>query len=97
MLGAVASVPDVGLSVVLCGISPLGEFPRRRVALAGELLQDPHSLDIREEFAGVVLPGMTSDDRVIVPYSRFDQVFWLYTNKSPSPQSERALGWGVIL
>ncbi|KAL6198032.1 hypothetical protein ACLB2K_027824 [Fragaria x ananassa] len=26
-----------------------------------------------------------------------DQVFWLCTNKSPSPQSERVLGWGVIL
>ncbi|KAL6133557.1 hypothetical protein ACLB2K_065792 [Fragaria x ananassa] len=36
-------------------------------------------------------------DRVFVPYSRLSQVFWLCTNKSPSPQSERVLGWGVIL
>ncbi|KAL6176711.1 hypothetical protein ACLB2K_053344 [Fragaria x ananassa] len=36
-------------------------------------------------------------DRVFVPYSRLSQVFWLCTNKSPSPQSESALGWGVIL
>ncbi|KAL6208839.1 hypothetical protein ACLB2K_019784 [Fragaria x ananassa] len=36
-------------------------------------------------------------DRVIVPYSRLSQVFWLCTKKSPSPQSERVLGWGVIL
>ncbi|KAL6185624.1 hypothetical protein ACLB2K_041754 [Fragaria x ananassa] len=36
-------------------------------------------------------------DRVIIPYSRLSQVFWLCTNKFLSPQSERVLGWGVIL
>ena len=92
MLGTVASVLDVGLFVILCGV-----FCRRRVGLVGGLLPDLHSLDIHERLAGAISPGMIFGDRVIVSYSQLGQVFWLCTNKSLSPQSEKALGWGVIL
>ncbi|KAL6181103.1 hypothetical protein ACLB2K_047759 [Fragaria x ananassa] len=62
MLGAAASVLDEGLSMGLCGTSPLGVFCRRRVGLAGGLLPDRHSLDTFEGLAGAVLPGMISGD-----------------------------------
>ncbi|KAL6198447.1 hypothetical protein ACLB2K_028236 [Fragaria x ananassa] len=65
--------------------------------LASGLLPAFHSLDIHEGLTRAISPGMIFGGRVIVPYSWLSQVFWLCTNKSPSPQSERALGWGVIL
>ncbi|KAL6135712.1 hypothetical protein ACLB2K_067938 [Fragaria x ananassa] len=56
----------------------LGVFSRWRVGLTCVLLLDLHSLDTREGLAGAALPGMISGDRVVVSYSRHDQVFWLY-------------------
>ncbi|KAL6202466.1 hypothetical protein ACLB2K_026174 [Fragaria x ananassa] len=41
---------------------------------------------ISQWLVGAVLLGMISGDRVIAPYSRLGQVFWLCTNKSSSPQ-----------
>ncbi|KAL6123921.1 hypothetical protein ACLB2K_076437 [Fragaria x ananassa] len=58
-----------------------------RVGLASGLLPALHSLDIREGLARAISPGMIFGDRVIAPYSRLSQVFWLCTNKSPVRES----------
>ena len=63
--------------------SLLGVFAAR-VILASGLLPALHSLDIRE---GLILSGMIFGDRVIAPYSRLSQVFWLCTNRSPVRES----------
>ncbi|KAL6199189.1 hypothetical protein ACLB2K_028975 [Fragaria x ananassa] len=60
---------------------------QKRVILASGLLPALYSLDIREGLTRAILSGTTFGDRVIAPYSRLSQVFWLCTNKSPVRES----------